>query len=377
MAGQGHGGSRPRLLLLSTAGGVGGMERVVCTLARGFRAREWHVDSVFPATPAAEAHLRWCGAQGVEAEVSRAVLELVAPHGWAEMAALRGLVRSRRPDVVNLHYGSGFISLKDVIAVRGAGAQRLFVTVHHPEPRLSMRKRALTLVAAALTRRVVAVSHSVARVLREARLPGSWIEVIPNGVAAPAYRIGRDEARRRLGIPEGALVVGTLARLEPHKRIADLVVAAARLVPEHPRLLLLIGGDGSERGHIEALATRELPGRARLLGFVEREHEVYASLDVFALPSQLEGFGLVFVEAALHGVPSVGADTGGVPEVILADRTGLLVPAGSVDALAGALDRLARDPALRSRLGEAARQRALQELTERRMVDDYAKVFAG
>ena len=101
-----------------------------------------------------------------------------------------------------------------------------------------------------------------------------------------------------------------------------------------------------------------------------------AAADVFALPSRREGFGLVYVEAALHGVPSVGCAVGGVTDVIAHGETGLLVPPEDADALAGTLRRLADDPRWRRRLGAAAGPEAA-EFTEPVMADRYTAVFRG
>ena len=84
----------------------------------------------------------------------------------------------------------------------------------------------------------------------------------------------------------------------------------------------------------------------------------YASCDIFALPSREEGFGIVYVEAMRHGKPCVGADSGGVPEVIDNGVCGLLVPYGNVPALAAAFERLYDDAELRLRFGEAGRRKA-------------------
>jgi glycosyltransferase involved in cell wall biosynthesis len=103
--------------------------------------------------------------------------------------------------------------------------------------------------------------------------------------------------------------------------------------------------------------------------------DLYAASDLFALPSYLEGFGLVYVEAAFHGVPSIGADMGGTREAILDGETGLLVPPGDRAALAGAIQRLRDDAVLRRRFGAAARARARARFAPARMADEYAAVF--
>jgi glycosyltransferase involved in cell wall biosynthesis len=98
---------------------------------------------------------------------------------------------------------------------------------------------------------------------------------------------------------------------------------------------------------------------------------------VFALPSRLEGFGLVYVEAAMYGVPSVGYRVGGVPEAVLDRRTGILVEPGDIVGLRRALIELRDDSTLRQTLGRAARQRAHAELDEDTMVRRFIELFNG
>src|SRR5207245_655947 len=113
-------------------------------------------------------------------------------------------------------------------------------------------------------------------------------------------------------------------------------------------------GVGPSRSMLESLARELLPeGQYIFLGHVPDAADLYASADLFALPSMQEGFGLVFVEAGLAGVASIGSEVGGVPEVIVNGRTGLLVPCGDTPALSGAIQRLLQDSPTREAYGRA------------------------
>ncbi len=237
------------------------------------------------------------------------------------------------------------------------------------------RKRAMTRLAALLTHAVTVNSRAMRDILLEAGVPARKIHMLPPGVQVPTDLPDRDEARARLGLPVDAFVVGCVARLAPHKGVGDLIKAAARVPDPGGHLRVAVAGDGPERVALETLGVACLGARAVFLGRVPDIQDVYAAADMFALPSHMEGFGLVYIEAAFHGVASVGARAGGVPDVILDGETGLLVPPGDPDALAAALARLHDDPALRRRLGEAARTRAYAEFTEERMADRYASLF--
>jgi len=369
-----------KVMFLTTSAYVGGQERIACGLSRAFVERGWTVRSIFPDGPTRDMFLKWCREQGVQAETSPALLDAAAPHPARAMLELARLVRDWQPDVVNIHYGDNFISAKDLLGLRAAGlGRRYVVSVHHPTPwdSTGFRKKALTRVAAAMADDVTTFSNATRDILLEAGVSPRHLHVIPCGVQVPKHLPGRADARARLALPADAFIVGTLGRQEPHKGLKDLIEAVALMPDPSGNLLLALAGDGPERPALEALAAARLDGKARFMGRVPDIDDFLACCDVFALPSYLEGFGLVYVEAAFHGVPSVGTLVGGVPDAVRANETGLLVPVGDVARLSQALSRLRDDEPLRHELGDAARARANSELTETRMAERFERVFLG
>ncbi len=385
---------RKKLLILMMGHGIAGVERTATDLAREFTAHDWRVRLVFaePVNDALReaegrwtaeeeraALLEWSRNQDVEAETHSALHGAFATIPWRNVPSLRRLVAAHKPDIVNIQCGSNHVALKDVLAVRLAGLSRLVVSIHHPDPwGEDPRHRVNTGRASHLCNALIAPSRATRDLLLEANVPARKIHIIPSGVPVPTRLPSRADARARLGLPPDAFVISSLARLEPHKRISDLIEAAARVPDPCSELVMVVAGDGSERVRLEDLAAARLGPRATFLGRLPDETvpDVYAASDLFCLPSRLEGFGLVYIEAAYHGVPSIGTNVGGVPDVITDGETGLLVPVGDVAALAAAIVRLRDDPALRARLGEAARTRAYAEFTVERMTERYAKVLA-
>jgi glycosyltransferase involved in cell wall biosynthesis len=137
------------------------------------------------------------------------------------------------------------------------------------------------------------------------------------------------------------------------------VAALPRLAQEAPGARLLLIGDGPERASLTALAARlGVSGRIAITGATAEVGAYLAAADVFAAPSRNEGMGRALVEAMALGLPVVGAAVGGIPVVVTDGVCGRLVPAGDAEALAQALGDLARDEALRAKLGAAAVQRA-------------------
>lgn len=371
--------SRPRLMYLTNSDWIGGMERGAIILSREFTARGWDARCIFLETQRSAALVEWARVQGVEAETSRFLLSYFDPHSYANMLGLRRFLAAGRPDIVHLHGGSTFLSLKDVLAVRLVRGAACVASIHSAEPWHdgNQAQRRKTRIAAALCDALIVHSRAARQVLIDAGVPARKVYLAPLGLDPPRATGNTADARARLGIAASAFVVSANARLVPHKGIADLIEAAARMSPSDRALHLQIAGDGPQRGALEQLADRLLPGGTRFLGHLADHADLYASSDVFAMPTHdaRESFGLVFIEAALHGVPSIGTRVGGIPEAIVEGETGLLVAPRSPDQLRAALERLRSDRVLRDRLGDAARARAEETFTVARMVARYDEVY--
>ncbi|MGH7300083.1 MAG: glycosyltransferase family 4 protein, partial [Candidatus Rokuibacteriota bacterium] len=157
-------------------------------------------------------------------------------------------------------------------------------------------------------------------------------------------------------------VVLSVARMYPRKRLSDLLRAADVLRARVPGIQVRIVGRGPEWDALTRLhAELGLGDAVALLGDLSRERlaEEYVNASVFCLPSVQEGFGIVFLEAMAAELPVVACRIAAVPEVVLDGTTGLLVEPRDPGALAEALARLIREPALAKRLGQEGRRRAL------------------
>ncbi len=195
---------------------------------------------------------------------------------------------------------------------------------------------------------------------------------------------GGEEKRRELGL-EGKRVMVTLSRLVPRKGIDTTLEALPAIVREVPDLQYVIAGSGPDRARLEALASRlgVLPW-VRFLGKVP-DADVPPLLhmaDLFVMPAReerpdVEGFGLVFLEANACGTAVIGSTSGGISDAVLDGVTGLLVPPEAPGPLAEAAIRLLNDAELRHRLGEAGRARVLREFTWERMADQLSASMSG
>ena len=173
---------------------------------------------------------------------------------------------------------------------------------------------------------------------------------------------GRQATRARWGIGPGDIVVGHLANLSIEKGTPDLLAAVemARQAGAPVRVVLA----GPRMPSFERFWKWSGPADwITVLGAISdvEKRDFYAAIDLFALPSRSDSFGLVFLEAWANGVPAIGYRAGGVADVIRHERDGQLVRCGDLDGLAGAIRRLAADAALRAEWGTAGRERLGRE----------------
>jgi glycosyltransferase involved in cell wall biosynthesis len=365
-------------LLVSTGNMVGGMEQVVLGLTSELPSFGWDARPIFPG-PTSPQFSDWAARQNVSVETDSAILPLAERRSLRAIAALQSLVARANTSLVNIHFGANYISWKDILGIRLGGESACVASVHMPwnwnEIEGGEEKRRATWLASHLVHRIVVASHAMRDILLEADLLEDKIVVIPCGARPPTRLPCREEARHRLGVAMDSFVVACAARLVPNKGITDLVEAIRELHRQEVRPVLLIAGDGPERERLEKQARAIAGAQVRFLGLMTDVSDVYAAANVFALPSHSEGFGLAFVEAAFHGIPSIGTQVGGIPMAINNGETGILVQPRSPAAVAQAIKLLHDTPTLCYRLGEAAQNRANSELTEARMAERYAHLF--
>jgi glycosyltransferase involved in cell wall biosynthesis len=213
--------------------------------------------------------------------------------------------------------------------------------------------------AAALT----VSSEALAQRLERERLPRARMAVIPNGVDPVRFtRIERESVRRRLGL-QGRLVVGFVGSFQPWHGVDLLLEAVAMLDPAIPLQVLLVGEGAGRTPALARAARLGLADRVTALGSLPqvRIPGVLSACDIGVLPGSNDyGQPMKLVEYAAAGLPAVAPDLPPVREMIQDRRTGLLFPPGNALEMAERITWLARDPALQSRLGRAARETALE-----------------
>jgi glycosyltransferase involved in cell wall biosynthesis len=269
------------------------------------------------------------------------------------------LVRAKSARVLHVHgYAAADFGR---VAARVTGC-KLVLHEHFADPALPGYQAVADRLLRSCTDAAIAVSGSTREFLvRERHVPRERVRLIWNGAPldefAPVSRERALAARAALGLPDNAVVFGTIGRLSAQKGHAFLLDAASQVLARHAAARLLIVGDGDlmaplrEQAHALGIADRTV-----FAGHRTDVPEMLGVLDAFCISSLYEGTPLALFEAMAAGKAIVSTAVDGCREVLTEEETGLLVPPGDAAALASALGRVVGDPKLRVGLGMRARE---------------------
>ncbi|HEX8969748.1 MAG TPA: glycosyltransferase [Chloroflexota bacterium] len=227
---------------------------------------------------------------------------------------------------------------------------------------------------------IIAISDHIARftVSRGVRHPAR-VRRVYHGLEPPLARALEREGQRirqELGVEPDDFLVGNVGRLALQKGQRHLIAAMPPLLERVPRAHALIAGGGDLEEYLRDLAAEVgVAERVHVLGPRKDVPGLMHAMNVFAMPSIWEGFGLVLLEAMAAGRPIVASRVATIPEVVVDGETGLLVPAGDPLALAEALARLATEPGLARRFGDAGQDRLRRQFSIDKMVGDTELLY--
>ena len=348
-------------------------------LIDAMKSNAWIVDSVCSAGPDTQA-LRGAGYTVRTVGIARSMNPVSALISTVQLVLL---FRSERYDVVHVH--TPVAALVGRLAAWIARVPLVIYTAHgfyFHEGMPAWKRRIfiwLEKIAGYWTDLLFTQSSEDAETaIFEKIMPQNRILAIGNGVSVARFDfhkiVNRREIRMSLGIPDEAFVVGLVGRQIREKGIAEFLKAARRSASLNPHIQFLVVGDrlDSDRtGGVmaELLAARdELGERLIVLGLRNDIPDMLCAMDVFCLPSWREGMPRTIIEAMMMARPVIATNIRGSREEVVHEVTGLLVPVRSPEALAMAIQRLAKDPAWGVELGLAGRERALALYNEERIV---------
>ena len=301
---------------------------------------------------------------------------------WKRAAAFERLIEKTHPDVV---YVNTIVSLAGALAARRTSTRciwhlrEMFANIggemHAPGWTVPMVRWAIRRCAD----RLVANSEATARNLlgEEAK----ETTVIPNAVNSTFFEEDRSQrkARAAFGLSTDGPVVGVPGTLRSVKGHPFFFEAVAPVLRERPNLRVVVTGEGTDAFTArlkEQIRELGIQSQVEFLGWVKDMPAFYKACDVACVPSRAESFGRTAIEAFAVGTPVVATAVGGLQDIVTDGETGMLVPYGNEEALAGAIRQLLDDPDLRQSMSREARQVGVERYHERVYKDRIASIVA-
>lgn len=360
-----------RVLYLTNAAQIGGGNRSLLVLWQAIRRLDVEPFAVCPDDGPMVAESR---RQSIPVEI-RPYVQPAVRSPRATLRATRdwiGLLRRERIDLVHANDPSNARAI--AMAARVVGVP-VVCYVHYPPAsgylewcfRFLPSPRAFAYCSDAIRREIEPAARAVA--------PGSLHRVIHNSVALADFPAPAPDTRRT-----GPLRIGIIANLLPVKGHDDFLTMASILTRNGVDAeFVIVGGDIHGSGYGETLhdlaKSLGIADRVHFTGHVPNVPDILRTLDIVVCASTVEPFGICVIEAMAAGKPVVATRTGGLPEIVLPERTGLLVEPRNPAQLADAVGRLATAPELRAVFGTAGRQRVEEAFSDARQAEDTAALY--
>ncbi|MFH1507784.1 MAG: glycosyltransferase family 4 protein [Candidatus Omnitrophota bacterium] len=244
-----------------------------------------------------------------------------------------------------------------------------FVLVHGQELLNSAKSQRVSFLMRRVlgnSRKVIAISDFTRKLMQETVPSARWVILNPT-IDIDKFTLKFKENPK---VIPGKTILLTVARLAPHKGHEQVILALKELLPLYPELIYRIVGDGERRGYLENLVnTSGLSGKVIFEGDVKQQDLLffYDSCNIFIMCSrympednQVEGFGIVFLEAGAFNKPVIAGNSGGIPDAVIDQETGILVDPEDISQIAQSIKRLISDPDFARRLADNGRRRAVE-----------------
>jgi glycosyltransferase involved in cell wall biosynthesis len=279
---------------------------------------------------------------------------------------LISLLLKENPDVIHAHGYQVFTTDAALVASK-LRKTSLVLTLHgfprgFNDPAHRAHFNLIGKEALRKARRIISVSHRVAREFTAIGVPEEKMAVIPNGIDLGEFKQlpAGDPFRKRLDIKENEKIVLTVGRLEKIKGFQYLIRALPSIIKEVGSTRLVIAGpDFNYGGKLKKLTEEtNVQDHVTFYGPIngKEKFEAFSAADVVAVPSLYEGFGMLLLEAMAAGKPLVATNTGAAPEIIQDGKNGILASPGDAEDLAGKIIKLLSDDQLMHLVGQESRK---------------------
>ncbi|HBR21120.1 MAG TPA: glycosyltransferase family 1 protein [Nitrospiraceae bacterium] len=281
------------------------------------------------------------------------------------------LIRSENIDIISSH--SGRDSLLAGIAGRLSRKKPIIVRTRHLALPITSK-----FTYSLLAHKVVTVSEYVKQYLIEKDIASGKVAAIPTGIDTDKFNPERvnDSLRQELGLQKDVPVIGTIAILRRKKGHHIILDAMPLVLKEIPDAVFVFAGDGPQRDNIlNKIKASGLSEKVFMLGLRKDIPEILKSIDIFALPTLQEALGTSFIEAMAMGKPVIGADVGGVSEVIKNGVNGYLVEPDNPLALAEAIIKMLKDREAARLMGTEGRKIVEKDYTVEKMCERMYAIY--
>ncbi len=312
--------------------------------------------------------------------------EHIAEGGYFRPLAIFKAIRvlkTYRPDVVHVHYSKDLWWLIPAVALSGQRAVILSKHVGTQKPKTDFLHRWLY----ERVQFIIAISAVIQQnIIRTHPISADRVVVVHHGVDMQRFNpqaVDRWHIREALGFSREQFVLGIIGRLQLAKGYLEFLQMAHALKHRYPHCRYLWVGEASRGEGEEAqkilrrIDELGLQKWVKWVGYREDIPEMLAAMDLFVFPSHAEAFGLVLIEAMAMGKPVISSNCDGVLDIVVPQRTGLLVPPRQPEELTRAAIRLIESPELRKAMGEAGRKRVETHFNQTLMLKKMKELYAN
>ncbi|MFH1904709.1 MAG: glycosyltransferase [bacterium] len=350
---------------------IGGLERVVATIAEGLDKEKYDVEV-------------WCVARDGEIAdelkgkgIKVKILGILTYHNPFNILRLVSAMRKANPDIIHTHgyFANTAGRLAGLLARIPIILAHLHSTYYYYKKRHFLIEKFLSL----FTSKIICCSEAVKQfAVNYEKVNSNKLIIIYNGIDLQNFcQFGNlRETRKRLGLSDKEKVIGSVGRLKEVKGYKFLLEAATRVVKEIFGVKFLIIGDGSLREELEKL-TKNLGLKQKVIftGKQKDISELLGIMDIFVFPSLLEGLGIAAIEAMAFGLPIVATNVGGIPEIVNDRKSGFLVPPKDSHALAIKIIELLKDGGKAQKMGRIGKEIFEKKFTSKIMIREIERLY--
>lgn len=368
------------ILLYTDTPQVGGAELQMFLLAKFLDKEKFTPILVCSNYPALD---RWCDNFSKEGiKVIR--INVKHKHDPKHYFELRRILKEENINLLHIHVWN---PASCRYAFSAASSRKIpIITTEHDPFKLNLFKDLIKKRSLKKVNCVVTVSKNNQKILQKLypEFKNKFV-VIPNGIDTTWWHsqslritdLDRKKTKEELFLAhENSLIITSIAELHERKGLKYLIEAIPEIITKFQNIKLAIVGEGPQRNELEKLIKElKIENHVILTGRQKEIPKLLKCSDIFVLPSRREAFGLVILEAMISGLPIIASNTGGIPEIITANKTGILVEPESSQELSKALIKLIENDKKRQEFSLAGQKLVHEKFEAKKMAEEYAKIY--